>query len=245
MIDYDRTSWWVNCFAWRGTVLPHILARVGLLTGWCLALYLVDELALQPLGRRMPALNPLGHTLLGVALGMFIVFRTNSSHGRFWEARSHWGMIVNASRNLVRMGGAYAPPADDLARLVAAWVLLVKEQLRDNDDLTPIRHLVPGRVMARLGKVKNRASVLAGFISEWIAQRVAEGRLDPILAMMGLFALLDLLVITAVTMAIWRRMVGHEPNVSNVLGAVGLSIGLAFGVVIFFFAVCFALVVAR
>ena len=32
MIEYDRTIWWRAVFAWRGTVLPYILGRVGLLT---------------------------------------------------------------------------------------------------------------------------------------------------------------------------------------------------------------------
>ena len=40
-------------------------------------------------------------------------------------------MIVNTSRNLVRMAAAYVAPADESARLVSAYVLLVKEQLRD------------------------------------------------------------------------------------------------------------------
>ena len=81
--------------------------------------------------------------MLGVALSMLIVFRTNSAHSRFWEARSHWGMIVNTTRNLVRLGAVYAPPADDLARLVSAYVLMLKEQLRDNFDPELIRPLVP------------------------------------------------------------------------------------------------------
>jgi ion channel-forming bestrophin family protein len=110
VIDYDRTSWWRTCFSWRGTVLPHVLARVGLLTFICLVLYLLDELVLRPVGRDLPGLDPTGHTVLGVALSMLIVFRTNSAYSRFWEARSHWGMIVNTSRNLVRMGALYARP---------------------------------------------------------------------------------------------------------------------------------------
>lgn len=182
MIDYDRTSWWWNCFSWRGTVLPYVLARVGLLTAWCLALYLFNELVLEPQGRKLPKLDPIGHQVLGVALGMFIVFRTNSAHSRFWEARSHWGMLVNTTRNLVRLGAVYAPPADDLARLVTAYVLMLREQLRDNRSLETIRHLVPGRVLDRLAGVNNPAQVLASFLSEWIAGRLAAGRLDPILA---------------------------------------------------------------
>jgi putative membrane protein len=182
VIDYDRTSWWQTCFAWRGTVLPRVLARVGLLTGFCLGLSRCDELVLRPAGRRLPELDPLGHTVLGTALSLLIVFRTNSAYGRFWEARSHWGMILNTCRNLVRMGETYAAPADDLARLVTAYVLLLKEQLREHVDLAGIRHLVPGRVLERLQGVSNPAQVLAGFLSEWIAGRLAAGRLDPILA---------------------------------------------------------------
>jgi putative membrane protein len=182
VIDYDRNNWWTTCLAWRGTVLPHVLARVGLLTGWCLVLYLFNELVLKPSKRGLPPLDPLGHTLLGVALGMFIVFRTNSSYSRFWEARSHWGMIVNTTRNLVRMGAVYAGPADDLARLVSAWVVLVKDQLRDAPDLNAVRHLLPGRILDRLERVANPAQMLAASMSEWIAGRQREGRLDPMMA---------------------------------------------------------------
>lgn len=182
MINYNRIDWWRTCFAWTGTVLPHVLGRVGLLTGFCLLLYLFDVQFLRPAGQPLQPLDPLGHTILGVSLSMLIVFRTNSSNNRFWEARSHWGAIINHTRNLVRMGAVYAPPADDLARLVAAYVLLVKEQLRDGRDLTTVRNLVSGRILTRLERANNPASVLAASMSEWIVRRVAEGRLEPILA---------------------------------------------------------------
>lgn len=182
MIDYDRAAWWRNCFAWRGTVLLHVLDRVGLLTGFCLVLYFIDEYVLKPNGVALPGLDPLGHNVLGVALSMLIVFRTNSSNNRFWEARSHWGMFVNTSRNLVRMASAYGPPSEELARIVAAYVFLVKEQLRDHCDLAAIRNLIPGRIMVRLESVKNPAQVLALSMSDWIQRRVAEGRVPPVVA---------------------------------------------------------------
>jgi putative membrane protein len=192
VINYDRMNWWSTCFAWRGTVLPHVLARVGLLTSFSLLLYLFDEKVLKPAGRPLDPLDPLGHTVFGVALSMLIVFRTNSSNNRYWEARSHWGMIINTSRNLVRMAAAWAPPADDLARLVSAYVLMVKEQLRDNPDPATVRHLVPGRALDRITGVNNPASVLAGYLSEWVALRQREGRIDSILAshMEGLIGIL-------------------------------------------------------
>jgi putative membrane protein len=182
VIDYDRTSWWGTCFSWRGTVLPHVLPRAGLVTGFCLVFYLVDELVLRPLGQDLPGLDPTGHTVLGVALSLLIVFRTNSAYGRFWEARSHWGMIINTSRNLVRMAAVYAAPADELARLVTAYVQVLKEQLRDNRDPTGVRRLLPGRVFEVVKAANNPAQRLAGFLSEWIAGRLGAGRIDSILA---------------------------------------------------------------
>uniref|UniRef100_UPI003592F064 bestrophin family protein n=1 Tax=Aquiflexum sp. TaxID=1872584 RepID=UPI003592F064 len=41
--------------------------------------------------------------ILGSALAIFIAFRNNSSYGRWWEARTLWGGIVNASRVLARL----------------------------------------------------------------------------------------------------------------------------------------------
>lgn len=178
MIDYDRASWWGNCFSWRGTVLPHVLARVGLLTAFSLGVFAFHELVIP-----IDGLDPLGHTVLGVALGMLIVFRTNTANQRYWEARSHWGAMVNASRNLVRAAAVYAGPADDLARLVTAYVLLLKEQLREVRDLTPVKNLLPGRLLGRLEQAANPAQVLASGMSEWVALRKKEGRLDDVMAL--------------------------------------------------------------
>lgn len=40
------------------------------------------------------------HTLVGFALSMLLVFRTNSAYDRWWEGRKLWGALVNNSRNL-------------------------------------------------------------------------------------------------------------------------------------------------
>jgi putative membrane protein len=40
------------------------------------------------------------HTVLGLVLGLLLVFRTNTSYDRWWEGRKLWGQLVNDSRNL-------------------------------------------------------------------------------------------------------------------------------------------------
>ena len=178
MIEYNRDSWWKTCFSWRGTVLPYVLPRVGLLTGFCLLLVLVNDYVLRPAGRPLVGLDPIGHTIIGASLGFLLVFRMNQSNTRYWEARSHWGAIVNTCRNLARMGALFAPPAERLAKLESAYILMLKEQLRDSKDLTPIRNLVTGRELERLAKASNPAQMLAGSMTEWIVERMKKGQID-------------------------------------------------------------------
>lgn len=45
--------------------------------------------------------TPIG--VLGSALAIFVAFRNNSAYGRWWEARTLWGGIVNSSRVLARL----------------------------------------------------------------------------------------------------------------------------------------------
>jgi putative membrane protein len=40
------------------------------------------------------------HSLLGFAISMLLVFRTNTAYERWWEGRKLWGSLVNNSRNL-------------------------------------------------------------------------------------------------------------------------------------------------
>lgn len=43
---------------------------------------------------------PMMHSLLGFAISMLLVFRTNTAYDRWWEGRKLWGSLVNNSRNL-------------------------------------------------------------------------------------------------------------------------------------------------
>ncbi len=43
---------------------------------------------------------PIMHGLLGFAISILLVFRTNTAYDRWWEGRKLWGSLVNNSRNL-------------------------------------------------------------------------------------------------------------------------------------------------
>lgn len=56
------------------------------------------------------------HNLLGFAISMLLVFRTNTAYDRWWEGRKLWGSLVNNSRNLAIKLKSMLPEADHASR---------------------------------------------------------------------------------------------------------------------------------
>ena len=62
--------------------------------------------SLLPVWKENSSLSGIGdipsqiHAAMSLTLGWLLVFRTNSAYARWWEARTLWGSLVNASRNL-------------------------------------------------------------------------------------------------------------------------------------------------
>jgi putative membrane protein len=59
---------------------------------------------------------PIMHSLLGFAISMLLVFRTNTAYDRWWEGRKLWGALVNNSRNLALKLNAILDADDDESR---------------------------------------------------------------------------------------------------------------------------------
>jgi putative membrane protein len=74
------------------------------------------------------------HVLIGTALGMLLVFRTNSSYDRYWEGRRMWGNIINESRNLARLGNTALAGVPEIRERLFTWLIAfpvaVMQQLR-------------------------------------------------------------------------------------------------------------------
>ena len=56
------------------------------------------------------------HTLLGFAISMLLVFRTNTAYDRWWEGRKLWGSLVNNSRNLALKIASFLPQDEKVHR---------------------------------------------------------------------------------------------------------------------------------
>lgn len=183
MIEYDRNSWWRTAFSVRGTILPHVCGRVSEMTLWSVLLtYLyTNNISLGWIRWEHFTLQDTTiHAFLGSVLGFLIVFRVNASNNRYWEGRSHWGMLINNTRSLVRYAAAHAPKSSDLADLVAGYVLCLKQGLRNNRDLSETKEYLPPGVLHDAEHFGNPSTAVAAAMSDWITARQKEGHLGPV-----------------------------------------------------------------
>ncbi len=81
-------------------------------------------------------------TMPAAFVGVLLAFRTNSSYGRWWEARMLWGAIVNDSRTWVRQlmsfvgseqEGANAQHVRQMSLRQVAWCRALTRSLRRQD----------------------------------------------------------------------------------------------------------------
>jgi putative membrane protein len=124
--------------------------------------------------------------LFGTALALFLGFRVNSAYQRWWEGRTLWGAMINASRNLSRMARNYLPLAEarDLRRTLVlrqvAYVHTLRCQLRRQPhDAEVLRFLSGGEAEPALARA-NAANGLLDGTGRRVADAVREGWIDTI-----------------------------------------------------------------
>lgn len=100
MISYDPKEWFTFIFRFHKAdtfrkLFPLIIAIC--IYSWMIAWL---EIEFFKLGDSSHVKNiPVLHNLLGFAISMLLVFRTNTAYDRWWEGRKLWGALVNNSRN--------------------------------------------------------------------------------------------------------------------------------------------------
>ena len=158
-----NTHWLGLIVSLRGTAMRTILPRVATTT---LAAVVVTYLQWRYhfFGKGLSALP---FSLVGVALGIFLGFRNNTSYDRFWEGRKLWGRLVNASRSLTRqilnllVIDKDAPHEvqevhKELVYRLAGYVHAVRLHLRDDRSTEDLAPFFPAEELEALAKEHNR-----------------------------------------------------------------------------------------
>jgi putative membrane protein len=117
MVSYNPKSWFSFLFRFHkaDTVRKLFPLIIGVALYSWLIVYLEQEywkFSANSYARNIPTM----HSLLGFAISMLLVFRTNSAYDRWWEGRKLWGSLVNNSRNLAVKLNSILPADDDKNR---------------------------------------------------------------------------------------------------------------------------------
>ncbi len=143
MVNYNPKQWFSLIFhAYsRGvmrTLLPALIFMTVFAAGMCYLLLDVLRFHEEDFHTTISM-----HSLLGIVLGLFLVFRTNSSYDRWWEGRKLWGSMVNNTRNLSHKLNAMLPDTDLenrkwFAAMIPNFVFATKEHLRKGTKLSEL-----------------------------------------------------------------------------------------------------------
>ena len=157
IIDSPRTLLRTIAGLWT-RVIP-IALYIGLIT-WLDLLYHFEEF-------NVPLLMV---TVLGTVIGLLLAFRTNSCYGRWWEARTLWGAIVNDSRTWVRQliefthlapeGREPDPRLQEMAYRQVAWCYALARHLRRQNPLTDVNALLSNQELTKLETQDNVPNAL-------------------------------------------------------------------------------------
>ena len=177
MVGYESRKWWSILFQMHGSVLPALAGRVAAVGLFgAIALWLDNSTGLH--------LAPIAHSLVGVALGLLLVFRTNASYDRYWEGRKLLGAMVNRTRDFTRqvVGWVDVTATSDqaeLGRLTKLLYATIRQALRKETDLEALGDRITADEKRLLAGVSSRPTVVAAWITQRTAQLCADGHIDP------------------------------------------------------------------
>lgn len=133
MIQYDPHSWVEHLCDIKGSLVREIAPRVIICVFWAI-LVVAFNFFVMPFH-----IQPIIHSLVGVALGLLLVFRTNASYDRFWEGRKAWGSLINESRNIGRQSQIFLAQDPELFRRTIIWTVVfshaLMNRLRGSENL--------------------------------------------------------------------------------------------------------------
>ncbi len=130
--------------------------------------------------------------ILGSALAIFVAFRNNSSYGRWWEARTVWGGIINSSRVLVRLIITFADSHShqanfdknrserfkiEMGYMVIAWVHALRLHLRKQNNWDEVKPFLPDAVFQQVVASQNKPNAIQLYTGRRIYEAMADGTL--------------------------------------------------------------------
>jgi putative membrane protein len=119
---------------------------------------------------------------VGTALGLLLVFRTNSSYDRYWEGRRLWGGIVNETRNLIRGASAHLRTDRELLHELTRWTAVFPQAaargLRGETGIGPLSADLPAADVAEVSAAQHPALTVSLRMTEVLNRARQRGHIS-------------------------------------------------------------------
>lgn len=181
MVQYNPKAWFslvfhsYSRFVMR-TLLPSLIFMAFFTFMVC---YVILEI-IHPDKEEFTSTTAL-HSLLGIVLGLFLVFRVNSAYDRWWEGRKLWGSMVNSTRNFALKLSAYLDWNDKenrewFARMIPNFVYASKEHLRKGVPISEL-DIPEDDLKKKISERQHKPNALAGMLYERVNSLYKKGKL--------------------------------------------------------------------
>lgn len=182
MIKYNPKDWLVFIFRFHRADTMRKLLNVMIIVAIYTAIIAFVFLELLTISKdsHFKSINTM-HTLLGFALSMLLVFRTNTAYDRWWEARKIWGSLVNNSRGLAFKLRAMLKDEVHLTffrRMIPNYAFVLKNHLRRQyvaEELEFLPQFQPKDVDAKLHLPNQIAAAIVAQVNTLYENGVIKG----------------------------------------------------------------------
>ena len=157
---------WITIVLFGGVALPRIWTRTLAVT----AIAVCTTLAYQRVSWLHYSVTATPFALIGLPLGIFLGFRSNTAYDRFWEGRKLWGGLVNTCRSLTRQIITLIEPQPEAAattkdaieayeakvvHTLIAYVHALRHHLRETDPFPTLARVIGDDQIAPLRAEQN------------------------------------------------------------------------------------------
>ncbi|GEP12213.1 bestrophin family protein [Methylobacterium gnaphalii] len=171
-------------FTLHGSILPRVALKIAFVTLVAFLVVAAERHWPEVLGLNA-GVAPF--TLVGLALSIFLTFRNSACYERWWEARKQWGLLIVASRGLVRTSLALLPGAEHevrrrriLLRLVG-FAHALHASLRSTDPSAALAAWLPEEEFRSLSQRADAADSALRFIAIDLSEAYRIGALSDVL----------------------------------------------------------------
>ncbi|KIC93301.1 bestrophin family protein [Flavihumibacter solisilvae] len=136
MISYNPKDWLTVLFRLHKTdTVRKLFPLILIISAYSGLVAYVEVEVLKISDNRFLKNISVMHNLLGFAISMLLVFRTNTAYDRWWEGRKLWGALTNNSRNLAMKIEAMLPVDDKVNRAffrktIPLYAAMLRDHLR-------------------------------------------------------------------------------------------------------------------